>query len=160
MVHITRFPMLNLLYFYISIFQSMDTVPSTTVFCSSLVSCFPGMLLRYFLNYFEMVTVATLITGITFVFTCHMHCIALRVLLRYFLNDFEMVTVSYLIVVVVVVVVVIVVVVALYFLHAKHLHIYLRKACFCGIQCCSCFVFTTCGTFIAIFRVKYFVLLY
>ena len=37
------------------------------VFCSFLTSCFPGVLLTYFLNDFEMVPVAPIITGITFV---------------------------------------------------------------------------------------------
>jgi hypothetical protein len=50
-------------------------VPSVAVFCGSLVSCFPGMLLRYFLNDFGMVHVAPIITGITFVFAFHMRCI-------------------------------------------------------------------------------------
>jgi len=35
---------LNLLYFYISTFRSMCAVPNMAVFCSSLTSCFPGML--------------------------------------------------------------------------------------------------------------------
>jgi hypothetical protein len=35
------------------------------------------MLLRYFLNDFEMVTVAPIIVGITFVFTVHMRCISI-----------------------------------------------------------------------------------
>ena len=39
------------------------------LFCSSLTSWFPGMLLTYFLNVFEIVPVAPIITGITFVFT-------------------------------------------------------------------------------------------
>ena len=34
------------------------------VFCSSLTSCFPGMLLTYFLNDFEIAPVAPIITGI------------------------------------------------------------------------------------------------
>ena len=38
---------------------------------------FPGMLLTYFLNEFEIVPVAPLITGITFVFTFHMRCISI-----------------------------------------------------------------------------------
>ena len=59
MVHVTLFAMLNLLYFYISTFRSVCAVPSMAVFCSSLISWFPGMLLRYFLNYFEMVPVIT-----------------------------------------------------------------------------------------------------
>jgi hypothetical protein len=47
----------------------MRAVPSTAVFCSFLMSCFPGMLLRYCLSGFEIVPVAPVITGITFVFT-------------------------------------------------------------------------------------------
>src|SRR5215813_10014665 len=35
------------------------------------------MLLTYFLNNFEMVPVAPIITGITFVFTFHMRCISI-----------------------------------------------------------------------------------
>jgi hypothetical protein len=34
------------------------------------------MLLTYFLNDFEIAPVAPIITGITFVFTFHMHCIS------------------------------------------------------------------------------------
>ena len=68
---------LNLLYFYISTFRTMCAVPNTAVFCSSLTSCFPGMLLTYFLNNFEIVPVAPIITGITFVFTFHMRCISI-----------------------------------------------------------------------------------
>jgi len=67
---------LNLLYFYISTFRSMCAVPHMVDFCSSLTSCFPGMLLTYFLNDSEMVPVAPIITGITFVFTFHVRCIS------------------------------------------------------------------------------------
>ena len=42
------------------------------LFCSSLISCFLGMLLRYCLSDLEMVPVAPIITGITFAFTFHM----------------------------------------------------------------------------------------
>jgi hypothetical protein len=42
----------------------MCAVPNMAVFCSSLISCFPGMLLRYCLSDFEMVLVAPIITGI------------------------------------------------------------------------------------------------
>jgi len=42
----------------------MCAVPNMAVFCSSLTSCFPGMLLTYFLNDFEIVPVAPIITGI------------------------------------------------------------------------------------------------
>ena len=68
---------LNLLYFYISTFRSMCAVPNMAVFCSSLTSCFPGMLLTYFLNDFEIVPVAPFITGVTFVFIFHMRCISI-----------------------------------------------------------------------------------
>jgi hypothetical protein len=49
----------------------VGAVPSMAVFSSSLILCFPGMLLRHFLNYFEMVPVAPVITGITSVCMFH-----------------------------------------------------------------------------------------
>ena len=67
MVPISLVPALALLYFYVSTFQSMCAVPYVAVFCSSFTSWFPGMLLIYFLNDFEMVPVAPIITGITLV---------------------------------------------------------------------------------------------
>jgi len=67
MMLISLFPVLNLLYFYISTFRSMCAVPNMAVFCSSLTSCFPGLLLTYFLNDFEIVPVVHIIIGITFV---------------------------------------------------------------------------------------------
>jgi hypothetical protein len=70
------FPMLNVLYFYISTFQIMSAVPSVAVFCSSLISWFPGMLLGYFLNDFHMFPVAPVITGNTFNFTFYMRSIS------------------------------------------------------------------------------------
>ena len=54
----------------------MCAVPKMAVFWSSLASCFHGMLLTYFLNDFELVPVAPIITGINFVFTFHMRCIS------------------------------------------------------------------------------------
>jgi hypothetical protein len=56
-------------------------VPSTAVFCRSLTSCFPGTLLKYFLKDFEIVPVAPIITGVTFVFTFHVRCISV---IRYY----------------------------------------------------------------------------
>ena len=52
MVLISLVSVLNLLYFYISTFRSMCAVPNMAVCCSSLTSCFPVMLLTYFLNEF------------------------------------------------------------------------------------------------------------
>ena len=61
MVLISLLPVLKLLYFYISTFRNMCAVPNMAVFCSSLTSWFPGMLLTYFLNVFEIVPVAPII---------------------------------------------------------------------------------------------------
>ena len=77
MLLISLVSVFNLLYFYISTFRSMCAVPNMAVFCSSLTLCFPGMLLTYFLNDSEIVPVAPIITGITFVFTFHMRCISI-----------------------------------------------------------------------------------
>jgi len=51
-------PMLNVLYFYISTLHSMCVVTYMVVFCTSLISCFPQMLFKYFLNDSEMISVA------------------------------------------------------------------------------------------------------
>ena len=77
MVLISLVSVLNLLYFYIRTFRIMCAVPNMAVFWSSLTSCFPGMLVTYFLNYFEIVPVALITSGITFVFTFHMRCISI-----------------------------------------------------------------------------------
>ena len=52
MVRISLVSVLNLLYFYISTFRSMCAVPNMAVFCSSLISWFPGMLLTYYYYYY------------------------------------------------------------------------------------------------------------
>ena len=61
MVLISLLSVLNLLFFYSSTFRSMCAVPNMALFCSSLTSFFPGMLLTYFLNVFEIVPVAPLL---------------------------------------------------------------------------------------------------
>jgi uncharacterized membrane protein len=61
MVPISLVPALTLLCFYVSTFRSVCAVPNMAVFCSSLTSSFPGMLLTYFLNDFEIVPVAQLL---------------------------------------------------------------------------------------------------
>jgi len=81
MVLISLVSVLNLLYFHISTFRRMCAVPNMAVFCSSLTSCFPGMLLTYFLNDNEIVPVAPIITGITFVFTFHMRWIIIIIII-------------------------------------------------------------------------------
>ena len=74
-------PVIYILYFYISTSCSMCVVPSIIVFCSSLILCFPGMLLRYCLSDFEMVPVAPIVTSITFAFTFHMHWISIIIII-------------------------------------------------------------------------------
>jgi hypothetical protein len=39
----------------------MGAVPNMAVFCSSLTSCFPGMLLTYFLNGIEIAIIIIII---------------------------------------------------------------------------------------------------
>jgi hypothetical protein len=77
MVYVVLLPMLNVFCFYIGTFQSLFAVPNMAVFCSSLISCVHGNLLRYFLNDCEMVPVAPSIIGITSVFIFHMCCISI-----------------------------------------------------------------------------------
>jgi hypothetical protein len=77
MVRISLVPVLTPLYLYVSTSRSMCAVPNKAVSCSSLTLWFPGMLLTYFLNDFEMVLVAPVITGITFVFTFHVRYISI-----------------------------------------------------------------------------------
>ena len=55
----------------------MCAVPNMAAFWSFLTSYFPGMLLMYFLVEFEIIPVAPIITGITFVFTFYMRCISI-----------------------------------------------------------------------------------
>ena len=74
MVLISLVSVLNILYFYSITFRSMCAVPNMAVFCSSLTSCFPGMLLTHFLNDFEIVPIAPIITDI---FALHMRSISI-----------------------------------------------------------------------------------
>ena len=73
MLHVMLFRMLNMLC---TVILALPTVcVQCTIwlfFYSSLISCPPGMLLRYCLNYTEMVPAAPVITGITSAFTFHM----------------------------------------------------------------------------------------
>jgi hypothetical protein len=58
MVHATLFPTLNVLQVTLALPKVTSAVPGMAAFCSSLISCFPGMLLRYFQNDLKMVPVA------------------------------------------------------------------------------------------------------
>jgi hypothetical protein len=75
MTYIMLFPSLNVLYLYIITFRSMCAVPIVNLFYSSLMPYFPGMLLSYFQNDFEVVPFVPVITGVTF-FTFHMRSIS------------------------------------------------------------------------------------
>ena len=77
MVHISFVPTLVLMVFYASTFRRMCAVLNMAVLCSSRTSWLPGMLHTYFLNDFEMVPVAPVITGITVVFTFHIRWISI-----------------------------------------------------------------------------------
>jgi hypothetical protein len=65
MLHVMLLGMFHVLYLYIITSCSLCAVPNMAVFCSSLISCFPGVLLRYCLNDFEMASVACVITGLS-----------------------------------------------------------------------------------------------
>jgi hypothetical protein len=43
MVHVMLFPIINVLYIYISTLRSMCAVPNVAVFCSSLMPCVPAV---------------------------------------------------------------------------------------------------------------------
>ena len=96
MVLISLVSVLTLLHFYISTLRSMCAIPNTAALWSSLTSCFPGMLLTYFLNDFEIVPVAPVITAITFAFTFHMHRISIvrSLYFRIFSASFNHISVS------------------------------------------------------------------
>ena len=50
MCSIKLFPVIKMVYFYISTFQRTCAAPNMAAFCSFLMSCFPGILIRYLLN--------------------------------------------------------------------------------------------------------------
>jgi hypothetical protein len=63
------------LYFDISTFRSMCAVHNMAVYCSYLVLCSAGLLLRFCLSYFEIIPVAPVFTGITSDFIFHVRWI-------------------------------------------------------------------------------------
>ena len=62
--HDKRFVLLDLY------FRNVCTAAGMAVFYGSLMSCFVGMLVTYFLNDFEMAQFAALVTGMSFDFAC------------------------------------------------------------------------------------------
>ena len=71
-VHVMLSSILN---FFVPTFGSICAVTNMAVFCSSLISCFPGILLWYFLNVSKMVPVASVTNDVAFIF--HMRCISI-----------------------------------------------------------------------------------
>ena len=66
-------PVKCVLYWDISTFRSMCAVSNMAAFCSSLISCFPGLLLRYCVSDFEMVPVALLLLSYYYYYYNHHH---------------------------------------------------------------------------------------
>jgi len=55
------FPMLNIFYFYFHTSLCMCSVPSIVLFCSSVIPCVRGLLLRDFLNNFDVILIIIVI---------------------------------------------------------------------------------------------------
>jgi hypothetical protein len=72
MVHISLAPVLNLLYFYISTFQCPIWLFSASPWLHGFLVCCACV---FWMT--EIVPIAPIITGITFVFTFHKHCISI-----------------------------------------------------------------------------------
>ena len=64
MAHVMLPSIMNV-FTFLSTFPGMFALSNMAVLCSSLFSCFPGMMLRYVLNDSEMVPAAPIITGNT-----------------------------------------------------------------------------------------------
>jgi hypothetical protein len=64
------------MYFYISTLRSTCAVLNMAVCCIALMACFPGLLLSYFLNHFEMVSVTHTFNGKSFDFAFHSNCVS------------------------------------------------------------------------------------
>jgi len=76
MLQLKLFPTFNVLYFYISTFQRMCTVPIKAVFSSALMSWFPSTVLGVVSESFLHAFSCPVITGISFVFTVHISYIS------------------------------------------------------------------------------------
>jgi hypothetical protein len=76
MLHVMSFPMSSVLYLHTSTLQSVCAVPNIAVFSSFLASCFHGVVVRYFLNYFEIVLVARITAAIASACIFRMSCIS------------------------------------------------------------------------------------
>ena len=71
--------MLNVFCTLKLVLSAVCAVPNRWVFITTLASYFPGTLVSYCLNDFEIVPGAHVITGITFAFTFHMRQISVEI---------------------------------------------------------------------------------
>ena len=73
-LHVILFSVINVMHVYINTFPSMCALFSMAVFCTPIISCLTGILFRCFLNDFDVVPVAPVVTGITLALTFHLRC--------------------------------------------------------------------------------------
>src|SRR5215475_11756837 len=78
-----RSPPLRLQASHCSTFRIMCDVPSTAVFCSESIECFPGTASKFFLKLLVTIPVAPIITGIIVHFRFHIRCISIHKLLYF-----------------------------------------------------------------------------
>ena len=84
------------LYFYISTFRRMRAVRNMAVPFTVMISYLPvSALLGYFLNEFEMVPIAPVATGITFVSVFHIRCISSSLYFQIFRLLLDRISVSF-----------------------------------------------------------------
>ena len=81
------FPTLNILFFQISTYRSTCAVRNMAVFCISLISRFPAMLFNNFMNDFDTLSFAPVMT---FIFTFHIHCFSVVINHSVFINQFHL----------------------------------------------------------------------
>ena len=76
-------PPLTLQASHCSTFHIMCDVPSTAVFCSESIECFPGTASKFFLKLLVTIPVAPIITGTIVHFRFHICCISIHKLLYF-----------------------------------------------------------------------------
>jgi hypothetical protein len=74
-------PPLRLQASHCSTFRIMCDVPTTAVFCSESIECFPGTASECFLKLLVTIPVAPIITGIIVHFRFHIRCISIIIII-------------------------------------------------------------------------------
>ena len=82
-------PLLRLQASHCSTFCIMCDVPSTAVFCSESIECFPGTVSKFFFKLLVIIPVAPIITGTIVHFRFHIRCISINKLLDYYYYYYE-----------------------------------------------------------------------